>query len=370
MGDDRVRHVVHKALADGATAYFWTPSKTLRTLGMTGEALGTDWPTAKKRAIELNAFADEVRRGTGTDGTAGPRPGTFGKLSRDFQKSDEFKELGARTRKDYAYYLDKLERDYAETLVIGFTPRVIKTYYRRLRREVSVTWAYHMIATLRAVLSWAVSEDWITSNPALQVRIASPAKRTVVWAPEQAETYIATARKLGWHSVAVMALVFDCISQSPIDVRTLKRKAYDGRTIAITRSKTGVTDAPIPLWPEVKAALDEYLASRPALHPEAPIFVNEHTGKAWVESTLLKTHAEIREAAGLPKKLQLQDFRRTAQTEAGAAGGTADEIRGLARHKTRSAAEHYVHPDARFVESVQAKRLALRNKNRSKGAPK
>ena len=89
-------------------------------------------------------------------------------------------------------------------------------------------------------------------------------------------------------------------------------------------------------------------------------------GGQWVYSTLCKVHSEIRAAAGLPKKLQLQDFRRTAQTEAGAAGGTVDEIRGLARHTTRSAAEHYVHPDERFVNSVQRKRLASRNKTGSK----
>jgi hypothetical protein len=86
-------------------------------------------------------------------------------------------------------------------------------------------------------------------------------------------------------------------------------------------------------------------------------------GGEWVYSTLCKAHSEVRDAAGLPKKLQLQDFRRTAQTEAGAAGGTVDEIRGLARHTTRSAAEHYVYPDSRFVDAVQNKRLASRNKN-------
>ncbi|HEY0281809.1 MAG TPA: hypothetical protein VGC27_04195 [Rhizomicrobium sp.] len=67
-----------------------------------------------------------------------------------------------------------------------------------------------------------------------------------------------------------------------------------------------------------------------------------------------------RAAAGLPKELQLQDFRRTAQTEAGAGGATLDEIRALARHTTRQAGEHYVVPDSRFVDAAQEKRRALR----------
>jgi hypothetical protein len=82
----------------------------------------------------------------------------------------------------------------------------------------------------------------------------------------------------------------------------------------------------------------------------------------WKQSTLHKIHAQIRKAAGLPKFLQLQDFRTTAMTEGGAADGTVDETRGLARHSTRTAALHYVHPDARYIEAIQEKRLAHRNK--------
>ena len=108
------------------------------------------------------------------------------------------------------------------------------------------------------------------------------------------------------------------------------------------------------------------IARRPPLLPEAYIFVNERTNKPWVESTLNKVHAEIRTAAGLRKELQLQDFRRTAQTEAGAAGGTVDEIRALAQHSTRRAGEYYVHPDKRYAAAVQKKRLAHRNKKRAK----
>ena len=58
----------------------------------------------------------------------------------------------------------------------------------------------------------------------------------------------------------------------------------------------------------------------------------------------------------------LQDFRTTVQTEGGAAGGTLDELRHLARHTTRDAGEHYVMPDARAVEAIQEKRLVLRDK--------
>ena len=174
------------------------------------------------------------------------------------------------------------------------------------------------------------------------------------------------ARELGWLSIVAMAHVFDSIGQSPVDVRTLTRGSYDGRTINVGRQKTGVTGAPIPLFPEAKAALDGYLAGEPAKLPDAPLFTHDRIGGMWNRFTLNKVHAKIRKSAGLPAYLQLQDFRTTVQTEGGAAGGTVDELRGLARHSTRSAGEHYVHPDGRFIESIQEKRLAHRNKRGEK----
>ncbi|MDR5727959.1 MAG: hypothetical protein RB191_11095 [Terriglobia bacterium] len=328
---------------------------------MAAEALGSDFSTAKKRAVELNDLADEVRNGAG-DETSGLRPGSIARLFSEYQRSHEWGILKARTRKDYTYYLAKIEMEFGHISARAMTARVIKAYYRRLIDERGTTWAYHVIGTFRAALSWAVTEDWIDRNPALDVRVRGPKKRKVMWLPDQAPIYVSKAHELGWHSVAAMVMVFDCIGQSPVDVIGMRARAYDGRSLAVTREKTGVSDAPIPLWPEVIAELDTYLGTRPKLHPDAPLFVHEKTGNQWVVSTLAKVHSIIRTAAALPKELQLQDFRRTAQTEAGAAGATADELRALARHSTRSAALHYVHPDSRYVDSAQAKRRAARNK--------
>lgn len=372
MGDDKIRHLQTKAVA-GGRAYFWTPSPSLRALGMAGEALGTNGDQARAKALALNAWADEMRNGGSS--AEGIKPGSVARLFRDYRQSEEFvgvpgepelPGLKPRTQKDYTYYLGKIEPEFGHLPVTAMSARVIKEYYKRVRCEKGITWAYHIMGALRAAFSWGVSEDWIPKNPALDVTVTSPRKRLTIWEPDQAITYIEKATELGWHSIAAMATIFDCIGQSPIDVRMLRRRGYNGKSITITRSKTGVRISPVPLWPDAKQALDDYLATRPALLPDAFVFVNDRIGLPWVESTLHKTHNEIRTAAGLPKKLQLQDFRRTAQTEAGAAGGTVDEIRALAQHSTRTAGEFYVHPDERFAAAVQDKRLAMRNKKARK----
>lgn len=363
MGDDRIRHLLIKPRSGGRLLYFWNPSKTLRDLGLTPEALGSDYQLAKARALELNQTADELRR-FAKNGNNGPAPGSVSRLFREYQKSPEFAEKKQRTRGDYSYYLDKIDRDFGQLPVRALTPRTIKAYYRRLTTEKSVTWAYHILATLRTVLSWAVSEDWITVNPALDVRIRSPAKRTIVWETAQTDKLVTVAKDLHWRSLAAMFRVYDCIGQSPIDIRTLRVSDYNGQSIGTTRAKTGVSDAPIPLWTNVISELDDYLATRPPLKGDAPLFAHDDLGGFWNESTLAKTFNVIRKKAGLPAHLQMQDWRRTAATEAGAAGGTVDEIRALQRHSTRTAALHYVHPDDRYVAAAQQKRFDQRNKKR------
>jgi hypothetical protein len=360
MGRDKVRHLVQRG-----NRFFWQPSETIIKLGLTPEALGTEEGPANARAVVLNNLGDNLRRSAKT-GSNGPRPGTFSKLCIEYMESDEFAELKPRTKKDYRYYLGKIEEEFGCYQVRTMKPLGIKTYYKRLRKQVSTTWAYHILAMLRTILSWAVSENWIDRNPALDVTMKSPPKRKVTWPVEHSATYIVQAEAMGWASIVAMAYVFDSIGQSPVDVRTLTREAYDGLGIATARAKTGNEGAPIPLFPLAKIALDKYLATQPPKLPGAPLFTNDRIGGEWNESTLQKVHRKIRKAAGLPVNLQLQDFRTTAATESGAAGGTRDEIRGLLRHSTSEAAEHYVYPDARFVESIQAKRLALRNKTGQK----
>jgi hypothetical protein len=57
----------------------------------------------------------------------------------------------------------------------------------------------------------------------------------VIWTADQAKTYVAKAKELGWAGIVAMLHVFDGIGQSPVDVRTLLRSAYDGKAIKAKR---------------------------------------------------------------------------------------------------------------------------------------
>lgn len=122
------------------------------------------------------------------------------------------------------------------------------------------------------------------------------------------------------------------------------KKKYDG-LLPDEMRRLKCADLPLP---DAEKSLDANLKVRGLLHHDAPMFVCETTGELWSENYLNRIHRQIRKAAGLRFELQLQDFRRTGQTEPGAAGATVDEIRAIARHTTRDAGEHHVHPDSRL----------------------
>jgi len=220
---------------------------------------------------------------------------------------------------------------------------------------------------MRALWAWAERRRIIPpgENPARQVENPRPPKRRQPWTLKQICAFIDAAWDQGEIGFAVAMMVAECIAQSPIDVWGLQYADYDGQSIGKDRrAKVAGDHPPTPLFPNVIAMLDWYLARRPSLLPTAPLFPPEGQNTPWKASTRHKAFQRIRKAAGLPSDLQWQDLRRTGATEAGAAGGTEIEVRDLLRHQTTSEASTYTLNTARSLRAVQAKRLAARARNK------
>ena len=75
------RYMREKCLRGAAVAYYWEAPQLYRKAGftLTGEALGTDYPTAVARARELNQHLDAWRDGRGSTKDLDLQPG-FGNL--------------------------------------------------------------------------------------------------------------------------------------------------------------------------------------------------------------------------------------------------------------------------------------------------
>lgn len=366
MGGDKIRHLRPKPLSDGRVAWYWQPSATVRALGLSPEALGFDAAAARRRAIELNALADDVR--IGRKGRAlGPAPGTVARLIADYRASPEWLALKPRTRRDYDRWIDRFRDGFVagEVTFDGFgdlpaaaiSARVLKVWKRSIDGATGAYEGYHALGTMRALWAWAEGEEWVAASPARLVRNQRPKKRAVQWTLEQQTAFIAASGLCGQPGLGVAMMVNDNIGQSPVDVFDLRARHFDGATLRPDgRAKTGVGNVAFRLWPEVAAALSAYLALRPAPHPDAPLFVNDLTGRRWEESRRGKEFRRVRAAAGLPAHLQFQGLRRSAATEAGEAGATAFEVQAMLRHTSPSEAATYVIAGSALVESLSEKR--------------
>ena len=198
----KIRHLIFRG-----GNHYWQPSKTVLALGLQGEALGPDKKTAIARAVELNAMADAMRAES-KQGSNSAKPGTVSRLFAAYRNSEEFGELKPRTQSDYNYEMDWIEETLGTAMVRAFTAKSLKTYYRKLKADKGICVSYHRFSVFRTVLTWAVSEDWISDNPAKKVKVKIPRKRAVIWTLQQMEIYRRKASELGWHSIVAMIHVF------------------------------------------------------------------------------------------------------------------------------------------------------------------
>ena len=241
--------------------------------------------------------------------------------------------------------------------VTAITKKALKIWYRERREASGLANSRNWFAALRRLLGFACSEDWISENPALKMKITAPFSRERVWTEEERDTFIAAASAQGKPSMALAVLLGWWLGQRPADLRTLSWTAYDGRTIELRQAKTGKALG-IPASAELRAALGT--TERTAVQ----IVVSETTRRPYQESAFQHLFAEIRDKAGLPDDLQVRDLRRTLATALGRAGCTDDQIRAVTGHQTRAMLAVYVRPDDAYAQGAMAKlRAAPTNKS-------
>jgi site-specific recombinase XerD len=366
----KVRHLRPRRLKTG-WGWYWVPSAHVAGMGLVSEALGqTDapypTPAIQKRAIDLNAMADEIRTGRAHKAEQ-DAPGTIGFLVKEYRASEKWTALAPRTQRDYAPWLDAFRDDFRDLTYAAITGQVLEAWRDRIWQARGHYAAYHLLGTMRALWRWAERKRHIKpeDNPARQVENERPPKRRHTWTLEQVCAFLDAAWAEGEIGIFVAVVVADCISQSPVDVWGLVRADYDGRALGKARRTKVEGEHPrTPLFPHVIGLLDWYLAQRPALLPDAPLFPPEGQNVPWVASTRHKAFQRIRRAAGLPSHLQMQDLRRTGATEAGAAGVGEIGIRDLLRHQTTSEASTYTLNTDTSLRDVQTKRMAARARNK------
>ena len=362
MGRVKARYLVTRR-QKGGTLHYWQPTDKLIAAGFRARRLSNDPAEAFTQAEEENRRLDAWRKGAPLSSGPKHRSDSLFALDAMFQRSDEFRNLAERTRRDYCYNI-KAGLDFAGDLPpTALSKGTILDWHQGQRDARGPAAARNAAVALRRLLSFGVNRDWLTVNPALALRLATPRGQDRVWTPAERDRFVAQAGADGWPSMALAAMLGWCLGQRPADLRTLAWSAYDGRTISLRQRKTGRAVV-IPAALELRQLLDT--APRTAVQ----IVVSERTGRPYGESDFQHRFAKIREAAGLPADLQFRLFRHTLATALGAAGCTDDQIRSITGHVTRSVVARYVQPDQTFADGAMKRLEQAGRKAKLKGSAK
>lgn len=343
MATVKVRYLVERGRKRRPTSYYWLPTKKLQEAGFLPRRLPSTLPEAIAAAEQLNAELDAWYRGEQRP----PRlkEGSLAAVNESFQRDDDFARLAERSKRDYLYNI-AFGLEWAGAEHVGqFTTRAVKGWYKHLKVHKGPATARNAMAAFRRLLTFAVSESLIPSNPALDVTVETPASRSIVWTDEERDRFVAQAREQGRPSMGLAVMLGAFIGQRPADLRQLSWSAYDGSFIRLVQAKTKRVVA-IRCLPTLKAVID----ATPRLGEL--MVISESTHRPYAESDFQHTFADIRKAAGLRDDLQFRDLRRTLATLLGAAGCTDDQIRAITGHKTRSVVAVYVRPDTTFAEGA------------------
>lgn len=335
--------------------YFWNPSKSMKARGFKSVALGDDLGLAIKQAGDLNAKADaSVNKFVAN---LGPQPGSMGALVALYKTGTDYLKLSDKTRASYRPYLNEIQNKAGHVRVIDVTRPVLKKLYRdSLVRGPRAAKA--LIQMYSILMTFAADEGWIKpeAHPARMMKMQSGGRRKVFWTVDQLNIFLAKGLEMGGaHAGAArIAMIAYAAATRLVDARHVPWTALGAdKVLRFTPNKTRNTtgtqlEIPLPDW------LLQQMATWPRLSPL--MVIDEATGKQFAEDRLSKIAAEIRDAAKLPKTLQVRDLRRTALTEAGAGGASVMDLKALGGHATTEMLAVYVIPTESGSSAAQSAR--------------
>jgi hypothetical protein len=356
----KVRHLVAKRMGNGATVYYWQPSRLLRRNGFAPQRVAratNALADAIREAEALNVSVDRWRAGDHKKPIA---PETMPWLIRQYQQSADWLDLRPSTQRGYRQCFNAIEawsQRAGDRPLSALTKRACVEFYDGMAK--TPAWAGSVARVLRLLLSFADRKGFLERNPAADMKIRSLRPRDEVWTDDQITALCAKADELGRASIGLAVRIAAGTAQREGDVIALTWRAYDGSSLRVRQSKTrwhGV----VPLLAELKVAIDATPKTA------TTIVVAESTGRPYRADHFRHEFARVRDAAGIPQKLQFRDLRRTAAVALATAGCTLPEIAaigGWSIDRTARILETYVPRNETMARAAVAKLEEHRRRN-------
>jgi enterobacteria phage integrase len=293
-----------------------------------------------------------------------PHPaGSLGALVLDYLASPEFKAKKASSQSLYRRILDPIRRRIGHHAVRHIERRHVKA----MRDEKADTpgMANMVVKVLRLLLSYAVDNDWIASNPALRVKTFKLGEHRA-WTAEEMATFERRWAPGTMQRRAYMLALYT--GQRRGDLATMTRAHRKGGEIRVVQEKTNAE-----LWIPEHRDLAAELARGDAGHMS---LLTTTDGSGFDAKALGKWFADVIDKAGLPDDCVLHGLRKTAARALAEAGCTVHEIQAITGHKSLGEVERYTRGAsqrtgaAAAITKLEANRDRTRTaKRRSKGLP-
>lgn len=258
-------------------------------------------------------------------------PGSMAALVEAYQAAPEFRQLAAKTRRDYRTYLDEIKGRFGRFPVAA------------LPREVVIKWRDHHqdtprranlgVAVLRLLCTFAIDrplEFRLTANPCAGIKKLKTGAGYRAWTDAEVDAFLAAASPE--MRLALLVGLHTALRRG--DALRLSWSAYDGRAIQTLTAKRNVW-LWIPCNAELRAALD-------ATRRRATTIMTTPTGRPWKVDHFGHAFQTAVEAAGM-SGVSFHGLRATFAARA--AGDLTDaEIESIlgntiARHYRRNASQ-------------------------------
>ena len=268
----------------------------------------------------------------------------------------EQRELKPRTQALYRRLLDRFVLPaFAEVSLRDITPQVVRAWHSGLDAS-RPTQRAHTYSLLRSILSTAVTDEILASNPC-RVRGAGSAKRVRSIEPATLGELEVLLERIPAQYRALVLIGAWCGLRFG-EVSELRRKDVDlkagtihvmrgvvriGKEVTVGKPKTaaGMRDVAIP--PHLLPILKEHLKEHVGAGGEALLFPSVGDPDVQVHSNTFRRHWLKARVAASRTDLRVHDLRHTGAVLAAQSGATLAELMARIGHSTPQMALRYQH---------------------------
>ena len=298
---------------------------------------GTPWSEDFMR--QHAAALDGLKEQANEIGAARTRPGSLNALCVSYYRSPEFRGLKPSTQTMRRNIIERFRLAHGDKPLKGLSRRHISDIIGAKASTPEA--ANNLLKVLRNLMSYAVDQEMIDTNPAISVKkYRSRGEGFHTWSEDEIAQF-ERRHEIGSRPRLALALLL-YTAQRRGDMVRMGWQHVQGDAIAVRQEKTGAA-LMIPLHPDLKLALA-------AVSRTNMTFLMTEKGAPFTPAGFGNWFRDQCNAAGLPQ-CSAHGLRKSAATRLADAGCSTDQIKAMTGH--RSLAEV-----ARYTRAADQQRLA------------